>query len=93
MGPCHGGHTARSWDVHFLKVLCISWVWRGTTDSHRGVMSDALPISHCMPQGSILEPLLFMIFINNLQKITNLKIALCASEHSGGLGKSNEMFQ
>ncbi len=41
---------------------------------HRGVLSDALPISHGMPQGGILGCLLFILFINDLPKyITNCK--------------------
>ncbi len=47
--------------------------------SYRDVLSDALPISHGVPQGSILGPLLFILFINDLPKcITNCKIALYA---------------
>ncbi len=49
--------------------------------SHRGVLSDALPISHGVPQGSILGSLRFILFINDLPKcITNCKIALYAND-------------
>ncbi len=49
--------------------------------SNKGVLSDALPISHGVPQGSILGPLLFNLFINDLPKcITNCKIAPYADD-------------
>ncbi len=44
-------------------------------------MSGALPISHGVPQGSILGPLPFILLINNRPKcITNCKIALYADD-------------
>ncbi len=49
--------------------------------SHRGVLSDALPISKGATQWSIFRPLLFILFINDLPKcITNCKIALYADD-------------
>ncbi len=49
--------------------------------NHIGVLSDILPISHDMPEGSILGPLLFITFTDDLPKcITNCKIALCADD-------------
>ncbi len=79
-----------------MMLLKLSWVgvWGAALEwfsnylnellqkiSHRCVLSDALPISHGVPQGSILGPLRFILFINNLPKcITNCKIALYADD-------------
>ncbi len=49
--------------------------------SNKGVLSDAFPISHGVPKGNILGPLLFILFIDDLPKrITNCKIALYADD-------------
>ena len=45
-----------------------------------GVSSSLLPIDFGVPQGSILGPLLFIIFINDLQNATNLFIKLFADD-------------
>ncbi len=80
-------------EIMLLKLFCVG-VWGAALEwfsnylnermqklSHRSVLSDALPISHGVPQGSQLGLLLFILFINDLPKcITNCKIALYADD-------------
>ena len=49
--------------------------------SYNEVVSDALPISTRVPQGSILGPLLFLIFINDMPNvIEHGKISMYADD-------------
>ena len=68
-----------------LDIVTLSWFNRYLTQRHQCVkvnnnMSGLLPITYGVPQGSILGPILFSIYINEIVDIVNCGIVLYADD-------------
>ncbi len=70
-----------------LSVVELQWFRSYLTDRSQSVifdghLSDPLPVNIGVPQGSILDPLLFLLYLNDIHKIAhNWSVNMCADDN------------
>ena len=63
----------------------LNWIQNYLSDRHQSVIingkeSDSLPVTSGVPQGSILDPLFFVLYINDLPNVCSSKVSLYADD-------------
>ena len=63
----------------------LSWIQNYLSDRHQSVIidgkeSDSLPVTSGVPQGSILGPLFFVLYIDDLPNVCSSKVSLYADD-------------
>ena len=63
----------QNWNQNYLSYIHQSVIIDGNE-------SDSLSVTSGVPQGSILDPLFFVLYINDLPKVCNFKVSLYAND-------------
>ena len=68
-----------------IRDFMLAWIQDYLTDRSQGVILDGisscnLPVSSGVPQGTVLAPLLFLCFVNDMPEFVQCKIRLYADD-------------